>query len=86
MRTESPHETFERHLRGLQPIADLNAAAVKAVLDPEAFDHSNPAEAHYAPQAIGLGIASLYSLLRPLQLYWFDLENANAVSKAAAAD
>lgn len=75
-------DQFAAALRYQATIADLNKAAVHACLD--SFCHSDPAEAHYAPQSIAMGIASLRMLMIPLAIHAVDLECINATGVSVA--
>ena len=69
---------FAAALRYQESIARINAAAVSACLD--SFDHQDPQERCYAPEAIAMGIASLRMLLTPLICHSIDLEMIGAGS------
>jgi hypothetical protein len=63
---------LEAHFKALAQIADLNAAAVRATVD--SFDHGDPEQAGYAPQAVAYAMAQVQRLLLPLMSYASGLE------------
>jgi hypothetical protein len=75
-------DQFAAALRYQATIADISRSGVSACLD--TFCHSDPAEAHYAPQSIAMGIASLRLLLIPLTMHAVDLECLNATGVSLA--
>ena len=61
--------------RALAIDAATDVAAVEATL--AAFNHSNPAEASYAPTAVSKGLCRVVCLLGPLALALDDLQRLN---------
>ena len=73
-------EKFAEGLQFLSITAGLNREAVCACLD--AFDHSDPEQAHYAPQSVAFAYRGLVELKRLLVIAAGDLEDARAVREA----
>ena len=61
--------------RALALDAATDLAAVEATI--AAFDHSDPAEASYAPAAVSKGLCRLVCLLGPLSIALEDLQRLN---------
>lgn len=70
-----PASAFAAQLAALVPVARVNCAAIEAVLDPASgFDHNDPEDRHFAPEAVALGMRQLALLLAPLTCYAVGLE------------